>query len=225
MSWRNFDWAGFLTNFIAVVLGIAITFGGEELISSWHDRNEARESLQLVAEELRDNLAMLQYADSVVQKNQEAGDFMLRYFGRYDEAPDASFAMHYNVVASYGKLSASTDALELMKSSNIFIEIDDQELSLDIIHAYVALKQMMDFYSYLVDEKEADQNALMASETYKKVMDLRKGNDEKTRRDVIFASRECQKLITDLENDTQGFDIAETDTMINKALKGIEEFN
>ena len=140
---KNRDWFGYLVNFVAVCLGIAITFAGQGIINRNAERNEVKRSLILVKNELQDNISYIEYSDSVLTLFAEASRFLIEYEGCYDQAPVDSMAAYCNVPLTVYEISHADDALELLKTSSLFTKIKDQNLSLEIIHTYGAIADEM----------------------------------------------------------------------------------
>lgn len=142
-SKKNRDWFGYLMNFVAVCLGIAITFAGQGIINRHAERNEVKRSLILVKNELKDNISYIEYSDSVLALFSDAAQFLIRYEGRYAQAPADSMAAYCNVPLTVFEISYADDALELLKTSSLFTKIKDLDLSLEIIHTYGAIADEM----------------------------------------------------------------------------------
>lgn len=140
---KNRDWFGYLVNFVAVCLGIAITFAGQGIINRNAERNEVKRSLILVKNELQDNISYIEYSDSVLTLFAEASRFLIEYEDCYDQAPVDSMAAYCNVPLTVYEISHADDALELLKTSSLFTKIKDQNLSLEIIHTYGAIADEM----------------------------------------------------------------------------------
>ena len=79
-------------NFVAVCLGIVITFAGQGLINRHAERNEVKSSLMLVKNELQDNLSYIELADSMLTRYSAAAEFLIRYEGHYSDAPSPATA-------------------------------------------------------------------------------------------------------------------------------------
>lgn len=146
---REQNWAGFALDFLAVVLGIVLTFVGEALITSYNEQEDVKNSLQLVRDELIDNLDNIHSVDSLLNNDALAAEFLIRYMEHYDDAPLDTLYQYCNVPMYIYSFSISSQALELLKNSSIFSKIKDKSLALNIIHAYGNLdeyKQSKDFY-------------------------------------------------------------------------------
>lgn len=147
------DWFSYLMNFVAVCLGIVITFAGQGIINRHAERNEVKRSLILVKNELQDNISYIEYSDSVLALLSEASRFLIRYEGRYDQAPADSLAAYCNVPLTVFEISHASDALELLKTSSLFTKIKDQDLSLEIIHTYGAIADEMAVVKFYHERK------------------------------------------------------------------------
>ena len=147
------DWFGYLMNFVAVCLGIIITFAGQGLINRHAERNEVRSSLMLVKNELQDNLSYIELADSMLADYSNAAQFLIRYEGHYVDAPEDSMAAYCNVPLTVFELTHSEEALELLKNSNLFTKIKDLDLSLEIIHTYGAIADEMTLVKFYNEHK------------------------------------------------------------------------
>lgn len=150
---NNRDWFGYLMNFVAVCLGIVITFAGQGLINRHAEKNEVKSSLILVKNELQDNLSYIELADSVLANYSDAAQFLIRYEGHYADAPQDSMAAYCNVPLTVFEITHSEEALELLKNSNLFTKIKDLDLSLEIIHTYGAIADEMMVVKFYNDHK------------------------------------------------------------------------
>lgn len=149
----NKEWFGYLMNFVAVCLGIIITFAGQGLINRKTERKEVKSSLILVKNELRDNLSYIELADSMLANYSAAAQFLIRYEGRYAEAPEDSLAIYCNIPLTVFEITHSEEALELLKNSNLFTKIKDLDLSLEIIHTYGAIADEMTLVKFYNEHK------------------------------------------------------------------------
>lgn len=151
---KKIDWVGFFMNFLAVVLGIVITFCGEGLISSKQERDAVKSSLLLVCNELQDNKDNIVFIDSALVEYANASTFLIKYEGHYNDAPKDSMARYCNIPFTSYTFAASESALELLKTSSLFTKIKDNNISLDIIRAYAAIRDEFEVIEYIIDKKD-----------------------------------------------------------------------
>lgn len=140
-------------NFMAVCLGIAITFGAQGLIDAKNERKEVAGSLRLVKNELEDNISYIQFADSVFAGFSEAALFLLRYEDDFEAAPADSMAMYCNIPLTEYEVTYSAEALELLKTSSLFTKIKDMNLSFEIIRTYGNISDHMKVVKFIFDRK------------------------------------------------------------------------
>lgn len=150
---KDRDWFGYIMNFVAVCLGIVITFAGQGMINRHVERNEVKSSLILVKNELQDNLSYIEFADSVLADFSAAAQFLIRYEGHYSDAPQDSMAAYCNVPLTVFEITHSEEALELLKNSNLFTKIKNLDLSLEIIHTYGAIADEMTLVKFYNEHK------------------------------------------------------------------------
>lgn len=147
---RRQDWEGFLMGFISVFLGIVLTFGGEAMISNHNEKQDVRNVLILVRDELNTNIEMITDVDEELKKQKDAAVYLMRYYDNFEACDKDSMRMYCNLPLSTISINSSKEALELLKTSALFQKIRDKELSLNIIKAYNRLqvvKESVDFYN------------------------------------------------------------------------------
>lgn len=147
------EWIGFALNFVAVCLGIIITFAGQGLINRSAQNREVKSSLELVKNELQDNLSYIELADSILEFHAKAAKFLIRYEGSYPQAPADSMALLCNIPLTAVEITHSEEALELLKNSSLFTKIKDMELSLEIIHTYGIISDQMKMNRFYHERK------------------------------------------------------------------------
>jgi len=169
MHFQSDDIKSFLLNFFAVVLGIAITFGCDAIVSAKKEKAEVRSSLNLVKNELKDNVSYVMAGDTALLNYAKAARFLIRYEGRYQEAPADSLNMLCNYPLTIMKVETDEDALDLLKTSSIFTKIKDQELSLDIIRAYGLIEERVIVLKMVFDMVNSSREAAMTPSVNKSV--------------------------------------------------------
>lgn len=163
------DRKSFVLNFLAVVLGIAITFAVDNMISSGSERREVKSSLNLVKNELLDDIRYADEADSMLLSYSRSAEFLVRYEGKYDRAPSDSLQMYAIIPLTIMEVTYSDDALDLLKTSSLFTKIGDLDLSLDIIHTYGSIQDQFKQFHMLFDLCNKNREAAF-TENVKKVL-------------------------------------------------------
>lgn len=133
---KKFDFGSFISNIIAVVLGIFITFGIQGLIDRRVERKEVLSALELVREELESNKDNLEQVIGLLAAEKEAAEFLCENAGNLREFDEDTVKARHVVLFSEMFFTVTDDALELLNSSSLFQKINDNALALGIIRAY-----------------------------------------------------------------------------------------
>ena len=134
---------GFITNLLAVILGIVITFAVQGMIDRARDRREVRSALELVRSELASNLDDIAVLDDHLHQEQASARYLTAHEKDLDRCPLDSVNYHTGVVYADVSVALSHDALELLKMSSLFPKIGDNSLSMKIIRAYDTCELMV----------------------------------------------------------------------------------
>lgn len=149
---RN-DKISFFMNFLAVVLGIAITFGGEAIISDRQEKKDLEKCLELVVSELQNNREYLHYCDTLLRNEVNAAEFLIRYQNDFTKAPKDSLNRVANTPLTLQEVATYTDAFELLKNSGVLTKIRDKNLALQIFQTYGAIEQTAKFLTLFYEHK------------------------------------------------------------------------
>lgn len=87
----------FFRNFIAVILGIIITFIGNDLIQDYNKKREVTQALQLVKSELLFNKEIIEEMRETEILNKKGALYILQFYEKMDEA-------HRDSLEYYGRL-------------------------------------------------------------------------------------------------------------------------
>ena len=143
----------FILNFLAVVLGIVITFGGESIISHKEEKDNLNNCLELVSSELQNDRDCLSYCDTLVRREIEAASFLVKYEENYSDAPTDSLYAFANIPLIIEKINVYTDAFELLKNSGVLTKIRDKKLALQIFQTYDSLNDIVTYLTAFYDHK------------------------------------------------------------------------
>lgn len=156
-SWRS-RWGAslkdFASRFLPVFLGIVITFSGNAWLSRKREKNDVRQALTLVSEELKENLAEMKHTQEHIDLEDRAAKYLMRYYDNFEACHPDSMRLYCNMPLSVAKADVSDEALELLKNSALFQKIRDRELALNIIRAYHSLDDLADNYRYYNEKKQ-----------------------------------------------------------------------
>ena len=136
----EYKFGDFFRNFIAVILGIVITFAGSDYISERNTQKEVEKSLMLVKSELMLNRKEMKSMGETVSFEQNAARYLFQYKNRINEISPDSARMYTPTLFQWNKFEFISDAMEMLKSSALIQKIKNKELSLQIIKVYGTIK-------------------------------------------------------------------------------------
>ena len=128
--------SGFLSNMLSVILGIFITFGIQGIIDRSREKNNTRSSLELVRSELSTNIDDISIIVDYLKQERKSAEYMLSHRDSLDKCPVDSINFHSSMIFADVSFSLCHDALELLKMSSVFQNIESNGLSMKIIRAY-----------------------------------------------------------------------------------------
>lgn len=146
-------WQDYMTELSVVVLSIAVTFYGEAKIEQYNERQEEREVMQMMINELQENKTELENLQkrctndilfsSLLQKHFESRHVphadTLQMFNRY----------HY----LYPQWIFKRNAFDVMKSSGVMQRMDDKELLILIFDCYDQTDIVKEMGNHFKDER------------------------------------------------------------------------
>ena len=132
--------AGFIRdlviNFLAIFLGIIITFAVQARIDRSLDKKDIRAALELVRNELAANVEDIETMSGFIREERRSAEYLLAHKDDLSRCPADSVNYHGGVLFADASISVSDDALEMLKSSSLFQKIGDSRLSMKIVRAY-----------------------------------------------------------------------------------------
>jgi len=152
---KNFDLVAFISNILAVILGIVITFSIQGIIDRNEERKNVSSALALVRDELVTCRADLDQCAEFLDKEQKAAIYLENHADHLKICPKDSVSEYGIAILSPLILTLTDDALELLKTSSLFSEIEDNELSLKIIRAYDQCGALMQVFNRHENQKNS----------------------------------------------------------------------
>lgn len=126
----------FVSNLVAVILGIVITFTIQGMIDRAADRKDVRSALELVRTELEANRSDITTMTAYLEQERDAAQYFIDHRGDLAACPADTVALLGGLLFADASISVSSDALELLKNSALFPKIGNNGLSMNIIRAY-----------------------------------------------------------------------------------------
>lgn len=130
------DWIDFTLDFLAITLGVFITFGIQGVIDKGEEEKAVKAALQLVRDEISQNKADLEQLSQMVGVERKAATYMWVHQKELSDCPKDSIQFYGSTCFEQFTITQTKDALELMKSSQTFQNLDNPKLALAIIKAY-----------------------------------------------------------------------------------------
>lgn len=145
----------YLIQVSVVIIGILVTFQGSAWIERNHRRNEVREILTMVNDELRENLGEVERGRSILKWELNGTGFFARHISDIRQAPADSLAMHASVLGITTDFFHSTNALEVLKTSSSSVNAMDKTLLREIFTCYDSVSSTIDALNSYYEKKSA----------------------------------------------------------------------
>lgn len=133
---KNIITIPFLTNLLAVILGIVITFAVQEKIDQKHEMEGIEAGLNLVNKELATNIEYIRVAHQDLIEVSNSAKYLYAHIKDLKTCPQDSVNFHWQNLRSKSYLTLPEDALQLLKSTYLYSDMLDRELSLNVVSAY-----------------------------------------------------------------------------------------
>ncbi|MDR0973395.1 MAG: hypothetical protein LBM61_05360 [Prevotellaceae bacterium] len=137
-SWKLGD---FFRNFIAVVLGVAITFIGSDRIAERHTQSQVKAAMQFVKSELLLNKERIIAMQTNVQTDKLYAEVLIRYEHNLKDAPPDSIPYRNSRLQQFAVYTYIYDALDLLKTSSLVQSVRKPDLVLQILTAYRSIRE------------------------------------------------------------------------------------
>ena len=170
----------FICNFIAVVLGIAITFVGSDMIQEHNKKKEVAQALQLVKSELLINRETIEEMMKIEKINKEGACYLLQYKDKMNEASSDSLNYYGYFPFQSQDFLPVTDAMEMLRASSVMQNIKNKELAVEIIQAYAVIKNAHLFYEGFSKAKETAVEKCVSQQEFRKI-----SNENKSLREIL----------------------------------------
>lgn len=157
----------FICNFVAVVLGIVITFVGSDMIASHNKNKEMKQALQLIKSELLLNQEVINEMLDVEVLNKNGAIFMLQYKDNIDKIPEDSLNYYSYFPYQTRDFLPTTDALEMFRGSSLMQSMKNKELVVQIIQAYAIIKNSHLFYEGYSKTKDNNMDKLTSLKEFR----------------------------------------------------------
>lgn len=142
------DIVSFGVNFLAVVLGIVITFIGDGIISRRGEAKRAKDILSLMRDELTADIEGMKEFSDANKEQTYAINYLLAHRNDYKSIPFDSLYTYAILASSPRMIIMNNIAAELMQSNDFQNGIKDNKLKIAISEAYVNMDSAKETYNY-----------------------------------------------------------------------------
>ena len=217
------DWEGFLMGFISVVLGIVITLGGEAWISSNNVKNDVKDVLQLVRDELSNNIEVMDEIQADLQLENRAALYLMQFYDNFEACDMDSMKLYCNAPLNTLQTKPSQAAFELLKTSALLPKVKDKSLMLNIINAYNTLQLEKDNIDFYFDKKVKLMDLAMQEEA--KSVFARQHFTPAEMWSAITSTTEGRQFLHEINiSVTFGFGHEETKQYLQQIIAAIDEY-
>lgn len=126
----------FITNLLAWVFGVAITFGGQAQIDKRNDLEGIDVGLNMVTKELASNIEDLQRVHKDILSFSNSAKYLYDHIDNLRSCPADSVHFHWDNLNTEYYLSLSEDALTMLESTYLSSDLLDREVSISVVRAY-----------------------------------------------------------------------------------------
>lgn len=126
----------YLTELSVVVISIAVTFYGEDKIEQYHQRQEDREVMQMMLNELHENRLELESLRKRCDKDVLFSTLLSDYLERNEIPTPDTLELFSRYHYLYPQWILKRNAFDVMKNSGVMQRMDDKELLMEIFDCY-----------------------------------------------------------------------------------------
>lgn len=137
-GWRLGD---YFRQFSIVAAGVIVTFWGSDLITNHSRQKEIRSVMQLIHQELQNNHKELLHIRSMIKADIYMSRLLKEAHLELDSIPSDTIKKYWEFFSTTTSLNINTDALEVLKGSQLMQHISDKQMLQDLLQIYAQLDQ------------------------------------------------------------------------------------
>lgn len=163
-NWRV---GNYIRQLSVVTLGIIITFMGSDLISERNTQKRLKTALQLVKSELILTRDAIESMKSQYDQEAAVGLYLQKYKNHIEQANEDSLKMSINIPFRTTHYQYNEDAMEMLKTSGLIQQIENQELAIKLIKTNNIIKERAyGNFNVYADNKNKKQDKLHENRTF-----------------------------------------------------------
>lgn len=147
---QNNNFMAFLMNLLAVVIGIALTFGITYLVEHIQEYRKNQEVLQLVKEDLQSSIDSFEPIIWEFQLDSAVFSCVYNYRNRYDQMPSDTIMLFVQTWLRDINLMSENTIADVVKNSRIFEKMNDKHFIVQILtgqlYTAMAVSTAQDIY-------------------------------------------------------------------------------
>lgn len=155
-------WADYMTEISILIISLAATFYGENLISNYMDAQDDKETVGIVVNEIRENLSELNDLEQYYDNNIHFSSLLRRYLSKKETISADTLNLFYNHHRRGIMCYFKDNAFNMMKNSGFMLRIDDKELLSKIFETYDRMYQLKGMDEYFKQEHTAACNLFLS---------------------------------------------------------------
>lgn len=202
----EYKFGDFFRNFIAVILGIVITFAGSDWIAERNAQKEIKKSLLLMKSELLLNREGIKDMGERVKLEQHAASYLFENKNNVNGLPLDSVYKYLPLLFQWSKFTFTSDAIEMLKVSGLIPKIQNKELALQIIKVYRTIKAAETSFDIYMNYKKQVQEEFQKNPNVKAFSYRLMKQKEKARSIEGDLNEQLQLILTQQE----GLDLLQT---------------
>jgi peroxiredoxin family protein len=156
----------FICNFVAVVLGIILTFWGSDWITEHKKQNEVKDALSLVRSEILMNREHIEKMKEQEIFEKDGTHYLLKYKDNMKEASSDSLEKYGSFPFQITSYIYINDAMEMLKSSALLQNIRKKEIATQLIRAYSSMKEAYDAHADYENYKKEKSDRLFNNKEF-----------------------------------------------------------
>lgn len=214
-------WADYMTEISILIISLAATFYGENLIESYNEAREDEQTMALVVEELEYNTKTLALVEEQYALERQFAAVLGRALLHHEKFPpdtlDKYTDFHYDIYYNIWK----KNAFDLIKLSGTMQRIEDKQLSLQLFVCYELLDVVKEMDGGFREERKKRRSGFLAglkegvqapttAEQWKQI-----DEDEAFKRYLLYSTPSTAKTINARAREARAL-VAETIGMIKK---------
>lgn len=164
-------WADYMTEMSILVISLAATFYGENLIESYNEAQEDKSTMELVVNELEADFEVLAEMKEQYTAELDFSNVLDAVLVQHVVLPQDSLEKYLNFHRIYHYWALKVSAFDFVKVSGTMQRVEDKELVVELFQCYELLNVMKDldsrfreeYRSHLSDFKSRLKNGLHGS--------------------------------------------------------------